>query len=261
LDLGISGRVALVMGAGSGLGAAICAALAAEGFRVAGGGRRREALDPTRAALRERGSDLLLTPVDLRDLDALDTVVERVESELGPVDILVNNTGGPPPTTASGVPADQWRRHFDAMVTPAFHLTDAVLPGMRRRGWGRILTSTSSGVIAPIPNLALSNTLRAALVAWSKTLASEIGRGGVTSNIVLPGRIDTERVASLDRNRAEREGRSVEEVRADSVVTIPVGRYGRPDEYGAAVAFLAGDHASFITGSVTRIDGGLIPSV
>lgn len=261
MDLGILGRVALVMGAGSGLGAAISASLAREGVRVAGSGRDAAALQRTQTAIRAQGGDFLTVSADLTRLDTLDAALETVENELGPVDILVNNTGGPPPSSVTGVAVEDWRRHFDGMVTSVFHLTDAVLPGMRERGWGRVITSTSSGVVAPIPNLGISNTLRSALVAWSKTLATEVGRDGVTSNIVLPGRIATSRVAALDQARSEREGRPVEEVTAQSMATIPIGRYGFPEEYGDTVAFLASERASYISGSVIRVDGGMIPSV
>ncbi|RZU31008.1 SDR family oxidoreductase [Blastococcus saxobsidens] len=259
--LGIDGRVALVMGAGGGLGAAISASLAREGARVAGGGRDQEALERTGAAIRSQGAGFLAVSADLAQPATLDAALATVESALGPVEILINNTGGPPPGPVVGVAAEQWRRHFDAMVASVFHLTDAVLPGMRRRGWGRVITSTSSGVVAPIPNLGISNTLRSALVAWSKTLAGEVGRDGVTSNIVLPGRIATSRVVALDHARSEREGRPVEDVTAQSIATIPIGRYGSPEEYGDAVAFLASERASYITGSVIRVDGGMIPSV
>ncbi|TIT50663.1 MAG: SDR family oxidoreductase, partial [Mesorhizobium sp.] len=125
----------------------------------------------------------------------------------------------------------------------------------------RIITSTSSGVVTPIPNLGMSNALRMTLVGWSKTLAAEVGRDGITANNVLPGRIATGRISFLDEQKAKREGRSVEEVAAQSTASIPVGRYGRPQEYGDAVTFLASPRASYITGSVIRIDGGLIPSI
>ena len=147
------------------------------------------------------------------------------------------------------------------MVVSVLALTDAVLPGMRERQWGRIVTSTSSGVVAPIPNLGLSNALRSTLVGWSKTLAREVGRDGVTANIVVPGRIATKRITFLDEQKAKRENRPVEEVTAESTASIPVGRYGRPEEYGDTVAFLASPRASYITGSVIRIDGGLIQSI
>jgi 3-oxoacyl-[acyl-carrier protein] reductase len=132
---------------------------------------------------------------------------------------------------------------------------------MRAAKWGRIITSTSSGVVAPIQNLGMSNTLRVSLLGWSKTLAQEVGRDGITANIVLPGRIATKRITFLDEQKAKREGRSVEEVAAQSTSAIPVGRYGDPQEYANMVAFLASARASYVTGSVIRIDGGLIASI
>ena len=132
---------------------------------------------------------------------------------------------------------------------------------MRARKWGRIITSTSSGVIAPIPNLGLSNALRIALVGWSKTLAREVGADGITANIVLPGRIATPRISFLDEQKAQREGRPLAEVQAESLAAIPAGRYGEPPEYGDMVAFLASARAGYITGSTIRVDGGYVPSI
>jgi 3-oxoacyl-[acyl-carrier protein] reductase len=147
------------------------------------------------------------------------------------------------------------------MVMSLIAITDRVLPGMRAKKWGRIITSTSSGVVSPIPNLGISNALRMSLVGWSKTLAREVGNDGVTANIVLPGRVATARITFLDEQKAKREGRPVEQVVAESTASIPVGRYGRPDEYGSVVAFLASQQAAYVTGSVVRVDGGLIASV
>ncbi|MGO8205037.1 SDR family oxidoreductase, partial [Rhizobium ruizarguesonis] len=136
-----------------------------------------------------------------------------------------------------------------------------VLPQMRARKWGRIVTSTSSGVVAPIANLGISNALRLSLVGWSKTLAREVGRDGITVNIVLPGRIATGRITFLDEQKAKRENRSVDDVVTESTSSIPLGRYGRPEEYGNVVTFLASEPASYLTGSVIRVDGGMIQSI
>ena len=150
---------------------------------------------------------------------------------------------------------------FQSMVLSVIAITDRVLPGMRERGWGRVITSTTSGVVTPIPNLGISNALRSSLLGWSKTLAREVARDGVTANIVVPGRIGTDRIRFLDQAKAQREGRSPEDVTKESTSSIPAGRYGDPAEYADAVAFLASTRASYITGSVLRVDGGLIPSV
>ncbi len=198
---------------------------------------------------------------DLSDLAQIDGHVSKIERELGPVDILVNNTGGPPPTPASGQDPALWSKHFQAMVLSVIAITDRVLPNMRARHWGRVITSTSSGVVAPIPNLAISNALRLSLVGWSKTLAREVAKDGITANIILPGRIATDRIKFLDEAKAKREGRSVEDVSAESTGSIPVGRYGKPEEYGDVVAFLSSERAAYITGSVIRVDGGLIASI
>jgi 3-oxoacyl-[acyl-carrier protein] reductase len=261
MDLGITDRVALVLGAGGGLGGAIAHSLAREGATVVGCDANATRLDNTVQRAKEGGSTITPMIADLTDLDVLTALVARVKADLGPVSILVNNTGGPPPTTAAGVDAFTWNKYFASMVLPVFHLTDLVLPDMRAQGWGRIITSTSSGVVSPIRNLGISNSLRSTLVAWSKTLASEVARDGVTANIVLPGRVATGRIVSLDKAKAEREGRAVDDVVAESLSVIPAGRYGTPDEYGDVVAFLASDRASYINGSVTRVDGGMIPSI
>ena len=194
-------------------------------------------------------------------MSLIEPSIARIENELGPVDVLINNTGGPPPTPAHGQDPALWRSHFDSMVLSVIAITDRVLPGMRERKFGRIITSVSSGVIAPIPNLGISNALRLTLVGWSKTLAREVGRDGITSNIVLPGRIATARIRYLDEAKAKREGRSVDDVSRESTEAIPLGRYGEPQEYADTVAFLASPRAGYITGSMIRIDGGLIASI
>jgi 3-oxoacyl-[acyl-carrier protein] reductase len=261
MDLGLQGKTALVLAGGGGLGRAIARALASEGANVAVAGVRADSIAATQAALASMGSKSISLLWDLADLSQIDGNVAKVERELGPVDILVNNTGGPPPTPASGQDPAVWSKQFQSMVLSVIATTDRVLPNMRARHWGRVITSTSSGVAAPIPNLAISNTLRLSLVGWSKTLAREVARDGITANIVAPGRIATDRIKFLDEAKAKREGRSVEEVEAENATTIPIGRLGKPEEYGDVVAFLASERAAYITGSVIRVDGGMIPSI
>lgn len=261
MNFGLEARTALVLGASGGLGGAIASALGREGARVALAGRNVEALERAAASVEAGGGTALVLPFDLADLGAIDGAVGKVEAALGPVDILVNNTGGPPPTPAAGQPIELWEKNFRAMVLSVIAVTDRILPGMRARRFGRIITVTSSGTIAPIPNLAISNTLRVALTGWSKTLAREVAKDGITVNTLVPGRIATERVAFLDEAAAKREGIGLDEVRARARAAIPAGRYGRPEEFGDTACFLASDQASFITGSMIRVDGGQIPSL
>ena len=223
--------------------------------------RDEAALERTRQAVEAAGGEALALPLDLSEVGSIDGRVGAVEQALGPVAILVNNTGGPPPTPAGGQDLALWRTSFESMVLSVIALTDRVLPGMRAAGWGRVVTSTSSGVIAPTPNLGVSNAMRLSLVGWSKTLAREVARDGITCNVVLPGRVATDRIRFLDEAKAKRESRPVEEVAAESTGTIPLGRYGRPEEYADVVTFLASARASYVTGSVLRVDGGLIASI
>lgn len=260
MELGIKNRTALVLGAGGGLGRAISLALAAEGAKIAVADIDGKAVAETESAIAANNGKSIGLTWDLADLSVIDPNITRTEAELGPVEILVNITGGPPPTTAAGQDPALWSKHFQSMVLSCIAITDRVLPKMRKNRWGRIITSTSSGVVSPIPNLGISNALRMSLVGWSKTLAREVGADGITTNIILPGRIATDRIKFLDDAKAKREGRTVEDVAAESARTIPLGRYGKPEEYAATVAFLASEQAAYITGSVIRVDGGMIAS-
>lgn len=261
MDLGLSGKTALVLGAGGGLGSAIARTLAREGAQVALADIDLAAARAVADEINATGAKAIALQWDLGDLAVIEPNIAHIESELGPVDVLVNNTGGPPPTPVSGQSSALWSKHFQSMVLSVIAITDRVLPGMRERKFGRIVTSTSSGVVAPIANLGLSNALRMTLLGWSKTLAREVGRDGITSNIVLPGRVATGRIQFLDEQKAQREGRPVAEVTSESNASIPVGRYGDPQEYADVVAFLASRNASYVTGSVVRVDGGLLANV
>jgi 3-oxoacyl-[acyl-carrier protein] reductase len=256
MDLGINGRTAVVLGATSGIGAAIADGLAAEGANVVLVGR-----DETRVA--DRAASLpsaVGVAADLTDPDAPARIAGAARDAFGAVDILVLNGGGPPPGTAADVTPDDVDAATRLLVRPHVALVNELLGGMTERGWGRIIAVGSSGVQQPLPNLSLSNIGRAALAGYLKTLASEVAASGVTVNMVLPGRIDTERVTQLDAAAAKRTGTTVEQARAESEGAIPVGRYGRPEEFAAVAVFLAGEPAGYVTGEQVRCDGGVLRS-
>jgi 3-oxoacyl-[acyl-carrier protein] reductase len=261
MDLGIAGRKALVLGGNRGIGFGIAKALAGEGADVLIAARDAERLAAAAAELRASAPGTIATAaIDLSHTAELAGFGERITDSFGPIDILLNNTGGPPYGGASNRPLTEWRGSFEDMVLSIIALTDALLPGMRSRRWGRILTVVSSGVLQPIPIIAISNSLRAAVIGWSKTLSGEVAADGVTVNILVPGRIDTERVRLTDAATADKEGLPIETVRARSRATIPIGRYGSIDELGAAAAFICSDRAGYMTGSMVRIDGGIVRS-
>ncbi len=261
MKLGIEGKRAIVLGASKGLGAATAIALANEGVTVIGAARSTDAIAALSSAVEPGAKGRIeALSLDLSDPASVSGFIEAVNAG-GGADIIVNNSGGPPPGEAGTIAASEFSKHFDVMVAPLIAISQAMLPGMRQRKWGRIVTLTSSGVEAPIPRLALSNALRQALVGWSKTLASEVAVDNVTVNVIVQGRIHTDRVDELDAANAKRLGKSVEDIRAQSIATIPAGRYGRPEELADVVAFLASDRASYITGSLVRVDGGGLRSI
>lgn len=259
MDLGLTGRTALVGGASSGLGRASAEWLAAEGCRVVIWSRGAEALGRVADDLRTRyGTDVSAIAADATEAGAARLIAEAALARLGRVDIVVLNAGGPPPVDPTATDPAGWHRAFQLLAITPIELATLFLPGMRERRWGRIVAILSSGIRQPIPELVYSNAGRGALAAWMKTTARTVARDGVTINGVLPGRIDTPRIDSLDRGSAERTGRTVEEIRAESVATIPTGRYGRPEELGSLVAYLCSEQASYQTGTFTAVDGGLI---
>jgi len=249
VELGIQGRVGLVTGASKGLGLAVAKALAEEGVHVAVSSRSRERIE---AAAGEIGARAFVH--DNADLDGAGRLVDAVESELGAVDILVTNTGGPPSSPdALGFDREQWEAAYRDLVLAPMALIERVVPGMRERGWGRIVNLSSSAVREPIPNLMLSNTHRSALLAGFKTLARQAAGDGVTLNTVLPGRFATDRMLALYASAEEAEQRAAEE--------IPAGRLGDVAEFAAAAAFLCSERASYITGITLLVDGGLTRSI
>ncbi|MBN2751605.1 MAG: SDR family oxidoreductase [Rhodospirillaceae bacterium] len=261
MELGLKGKRALVMGASRGLGRAIAASLATEGCDLILSARNTERLGMDAAALQSaHGIAVTAIGLDLANATSVQSLIDTIKT-LGGIDILVANVGGPPPSGALGVAPDIWQKHFESMVLSLIRIIDGLIPAMREKKWGRILTITSSGVVQPIPTLAMSNTLRAALVTFSKTLATEVAADGITVNVVLPGRIATERVAELDHAAAARAGTSVEDARAKSTALIPMKRYGTVTEFASVCTFLVSAPAAYMTGGMVRIDGGLIQSI
>jgi len=257
VDLGIAGRAALVCASTSGLGLAIARSLAHEGVRTALCGRRGELAEKEAAALPAAWG----FGVDLTDPLGAERAVRLARERCGPLHILVLNTGGPPPGRASEESRDSFQQAIDRLLLTQQDLVRLCLPDMLNAGWGRIIAIGSSGVAEPIPGLAASNVGRAALSAYLKTLAEETAEHGVTVNMLLPGRFATDRVAALDAKRAAEAGHSLEEERNASESAIPIRRYGRPEEFAAVATFLASAHASYVTGTRIRVDGGSMRSL
>jgi 3-oxoacyl-[acyl-carrier protein] reductase len=249
MNLGLDGKVALVTGASKGLGRGIAAELVAEGARVAIASRSQERIAATAAAICAR-------PYvhDAADLDAAPTLVAEVQKRLGPIDILVCNTGGPPGgPDALAFTHEQWQTAYATLVLAPMALIEAVMPGMRERGFGRIVNVVSAGVREPIPNLMLSNAHRVSMINAFKTLAGQVARDGVTLNSVLPGRIDTDRLGELYGSR--------EAAAAQAEKEVPAGRLGTVEEFAAVATFLCSPRASYVTGETVVVDGGLTRSV
>jgi 3-oxoacyl-[acyl-carrier protein] reductase len=259
MDLGLSDKTAFVLGASSGLGLAIAKCLAAEKTRVVMSSRKGDRLNLALADLRQINSDTSALPIDLQSSESMNAGEVSIR-ELRP-DILVCNSGGPPPGSAAVSDLGNWRQQFDVMVLSQIRCIRAALPSMVEKRWGRILVIASSGIFVPIPNLAISNSLRSALVAFAKTLSAEVAGSGVTVNTIVPGRIATPRVAQLDQAAADREKTDPASVKQKSLQAIPAGRYGDPAEFANVATFLVSERASYVTGQTTRVDGGFIRSV
>jgi 3-oxoacyl-[acyl-carrier protein] reductase len=246
MELGLSGRTAIVCGASSGMGLAIAEALAGEGANVAMFARRRELLEREAerlGALAVRGD--LTNPADLKRL------VDRTLEAFGGIDILVNNGGGPPRTSALEITDEAIEAAVELLLLSAIRLTRLCLPQLERSGHGRVINITSSSVREPIDNLALSNSIRPGLVGWAKTLARELGPKKITVNSIAPGRIETARLAEALAGKP----------RAEDLEQIPLRRFGAPSEVASVVCFLASDAAGYVTGAVIPVDGGLTRSL
>ncbi|MEP7013543.1 MAG: SDR family oxidoreductase [Acidobacteriota bacterium] len=254
----LAGKIALVTGASSGLGFAAAQALAAQGARVAIASRGGDKLERALATLTDSGADAIAVPVDVRERESLDNLVTEVQSRLGAIDILVANGGGPPSKPAVDLTDEDWELAIPLTLLFVPRLCNRVLPGMRDRKWGRIVAINSVSARQPIPNLALSNALRPAVLGYLKTLSQEVAADGVTVNAVLPGYTLTERQEELSRAASARTGKPVEEVVAGWVANTPAGRMAEPKEIAAAIGFLCSPAASYVTGQALAVDGGYV---
>jgi len=262
MDLGIRGKVALVAASSRGLGRAVAEELAAEGVDLVLCARGEQALRETAAAIRRATSVRVLDVVaDLAEPAGVAYLVGAALAEFGRVDILVTNAGGPPAGPFESHSADAWRAAVRENLESVLELTRAVLPGMKERRWGRIVNVTSIAVKQPVDNLILSNSVRAAVTGFARTLANEVAPFGVTVNNVMPGYTRTQRVEELAERNAALRGTTPETERAAWEGEIPMSRLGDPREFGAMVAFLASDRASYTTGASIPVDGGWIRSL
>jgi 3-oxoacyl-[acyl-carrier protein] reductase len=262
MDLGLTGKVAMVAGASRGLGYAVARALAAEGASVSMASRSEQAIvDAARRLAGVSSAKTIGVPVDVRSAESLAAWHQRTTDAFGGVDLLFVNAGGPPAGPALSFDDAGWQGAFELLVLSAVRMVRLAVPSMKARGGGAIVVSTSSAVKEPIASLALSNVVRASVAALSKTLANELAGDRIRVNHLLPGRIDTDRVRELDTIRGKSTGTTADAVRAGFEKSIPLGRYGHPDEYGAAAAFLFSDAARYITGASLQVDGGAIKGV
>jgi 3-oxoacyl-[acyl-carrier protein] reductase len=248
MDLGLHGRVALVTGASRGIGFGIARALVDEGARVAVSSSSQERIDEAAAEIGALGF-----VHDTRDLDAAPGLIDQVERELGPLEVLVTNTGGPPGGDPLGFTVDQWQEAQRELMLGPMALIQRAMPGMRERGFGRILNISSIAAREPIPTLMLSSAHRAGMLATFRTIARAVAGDGVTLNTILPGRIATDRILHLHG--------SIEEAEEAAREQVPAGRLGTIEEVGAAGAFLCSERASYITGVALLLDGGLAESL
>lgn len=256
MELGLQGKRAIVMAASRGLGYASALGLAREGVKLVICSRDQARIDAAATTIRkETGADVTALVADVSSASEAKRLVDAAVSTYGGLEIVVHNAGGPPAGETLQMSEEQWQKAFEQNLLSFTRIVSAAVPEMKKAGYGRVITIASSSIKQPIPNLALSNALRAGVWGLAKTLSRELGPQGILVNVIAPGRIDTERIAELDAATAQKIGKTVEDVRKASVGSIPLGRLGRPEELANLVVFLSSQAGSYITGQAITVDG------
>jgi 3-oxoacyl-[acyl-carrier protein] reductase len=257
MDYQLTGKRAIVMASSRGLGYASALGLAREGCHLVMCSRDEARIEAAAEKVRrETGARVKPLVADVSSRAEAARLVNAAVAEYGGLEIVVHNAGGPPAGETLEMTDEQWQKAFEQNLLSFTRITRAAVPEMRKAGYGRVITIASSSIKQPIPNLALSNALRAGVWGAAKTLSRELGPHGILVNVVAPGRIDTERIAELDQANAERTGRPIDEIRKATVAAVPLGRLGRPEELANVVVFLASAAASYVTGQAITVDGG-----
>jgi 3-oxoacyl-[acyl-carrier protein] reductase len=256
MELGLKGKRAIVMAASRGLGYASALGLAREGCKLIVCSRDQSRIEAAAATIKkETGAEVKALVADVSSASEAKRLVDAAVSAYGGLEIVVHNAGGPPAGETLQMTEEQWQKAFEQNLLSFTRIVSAAVPEMKKAGYGRVLTIASSSIKQPIPNLALSNALRAGVWGIAKTLSRELAPQGILVNVIAPGRIDTERIAELDQANAQKSGKSVEDVRKTSIGGIPLGRLGRPEELANLVVFLASQAGSYITGQAITVDG------
>ena len=262
MDLGLKGKVALVAGASQGMGKATALGFAREGAKVAICARGEAALNEAAAMIRKQtGGEVMVITADMAKPEDIKKFIDQSAAHFGRIDIIVNNAGGPPPGEFMKFTDEDWNNAYNLSFMSTMRMTREAVPHMRKVGGGRVINITSYSVKEPITGLVLSNAVRSAVIGLAKTLSRELARDNILINNICPGRIDTERAQKLNKARADRVGRPVEEINKEMAAEVPLGRYGTAEETADVIVFLGSERASYVTGTTIQIDGGLVRGI
>jgi 3-oxoacyl-[acyl-carrier protein] reductase len=257
MDFQIKNKTAIVCASSQGLGKAAAIELASEGVNLVISSRNKENLLSVKKEIETSTNSKIVSIVaDLNEPDDIDNLYNKANSELGPIDILINNAGGPPPSNFESLNDEDWLKAFNLTMMSSIRLTKLVLPDMKERNWGRIINISSVSVKTPVPGLFLSNSLRLGVLGWSKALSDEVAPKGITVNSVCPGSTRTARITNILKSQSEATGKSLEEIESLAAAKIPMLRIGEPEDLAALIAFLASERASYMTGLAIQVDGG-----